>query len=351
MPLGSPKNTFGTGDLLAGSDRENFWAAVSGYCAGHESGDNKLAKYESYSQSSSTSACQPNGSPASDDDYDPDGYLYAIDLPTNQSSLKLDVYDGEYNRRADRRLPQDSGWSTTRPSRRPSRSTTATSTPLDLSNLTLLTTTLNVNTNSSTYHEQWATALHVDQPQGAGSTTCACSPTPPARDHEQPRLERVRAPRVHGQLVLDLQTISTASNYSGELSPAPRGERHVDLRQPSRADRRLLPRPDRPHPRGQDDADQPLRLRRGREHPPDPRSQRQPDTVLVEHTVQPTDPPTGTCTGTATAPDPKLDVSGSGTQPYTGLISPSKYNDRFITIDIPLPPNYTRSTRTWRPAR
>ena len=28
-------------------------------------------------------------------------------------------------------------------------------------------------------------------------------------------------------------------------------------------------------------------------------------------------------------------------QPYTGLQSGSKYNDRFITIDIPLPSNYT----------
>jgi hypothetical protein len=69
----------------------------------------------------------------------------------------------------------------------------------------------------------------------------------------------------------------------------------------------------------------------------------------------PPTPPTGTCTGTATAPDPKLDVSGSGTQPYTGLLSPSKYNDRFITIDIPLPPNYssvykdlaTGTVKTW----
>ena len=87
VPLGSPKNTFGTGDLLSGADRENFWAAVSGYCSGHESGDKKLSKYESYSTSSSTSACQPNGSPASDDDYDPEGYLYA-DRPARRTSRR-----------------------------------------------------------------------------------------------------------------------------------------------------------------------------------------------------------------------------------------------------------------------
>jgi len=42
-------------------------------------------------------------------------------------------------------------------------------------------------------------------------------------------------------------------------------------------------------------------------------------------------------------------VSGTGTQPYTGLQSSSKYNDRFITIDIPLPSNYTTiyGTKVW----
>ena len=56
VPLGSPRNSFGTNTLLPGSSTdEYFWAAVNGWCAGHESGDEKLAKYESYSTSSGSS--------------------------------------------------------------------------------------------------------------------------------------------------------------------------------------------------------------------------------------------------------------------------------------------------------
>ncbi|MFN8028363.1 MAG: hypothetical protein U0W40_18980 [Acidimicrobiia bacterium] len=36
-----------------------------------------------------------------------------------------------------------------------------------------------------------------------------------------------------------------------------------------------------------------------------------------------------------------LSVAGSGTQPYTGLNGNSLYNDRFLTLDIALPNNYT----------
>ena len=96
MPLGSPKNTFGTGDLLSGSNRENFWAAVNGYCAGHESGDLKLTRYESYSTSTGGAAQCNNGS-AQTGDYDPNGYLYAIEMPQAQLALRLEIYDGSYN--------------------------------------------------------------------------------------------------------------------------------------------------------------------------------------------------------------------------------------------------------------
>jgi hypothetical protein len=63
----------------------------------------------------------------------------------------------------------------------------------------------------------------------------------------------------------------------------------------------------------------------------------------------PPTPPSGSCSGSASGSNPSLDVSGSGTQPYTGLQSPSKYNDRFITIDIPLPSNYSTvyGGKTW----
>ena len=65
--------------------RENFWAAVNGYCAGHESGDKKLREVRVVLDSSSSSRRATTARAQSDDDYDPDGYLYAIDLPTNAS--------------------------------------------------------------------------------------------------------------------------------------------------------------------------------------------------------------------------------------------------------------------------
>jgi hypothetical protein len=51
----------------------------------------------------------------------------------------------------------------------------------------------------------------------------------------------------------------------------------------------------------------------------------------------PPTPPTGGCSGSGTS----LNVSGTGTQPYTNLASTSKYNDRTVTLNIPLPTNYT----------
>ena len=60
----------------------------------------------------------------------------------------------------------------------------------------------------------------------------------------------------------------------------------------------------------------------------------------------PPTPPTGTCSGTGDRrPSERSTCPGAATQPYTGLHSTSKYNDRFITIDIPLPPNYTTVSR------
>jgi hypothetical protein len=59
----------------------------------------------------------------------------------------------------------------------------------------------------------------------------------------------------------------------------------------------------------------------------------------------PPTPPSGSCSGSGTS----LDVSGSGAQPYSGLRSTSKYNDRYMTLDIALPANYTGlyGTKTW----
>ena len=76
------------------ADRENFWAAVSGYCAGHESGDKKRRQVRVVRQQQQQSAATTDRR-RTHDDYDPNGYLYAVDVPANATSLALDVYDGE----------------------------------------------------------------------------------------------------------------------------------------------------------------------------------------------------------------------------------------------------------------
>lgn len=46
VPLGSPRNYFGTGDMVSGTGRESFWAAVNGWCSPREQGDPFAPGYE-----------------------------------------------------------------------------------------------------------------------------------------------------------------------------------------------------------------------------------------------------------------------------------------------------------------
>jgi hypothetical protein len=339
VPLGSPKNTFGTGSLLSGSDRENFWAAVSGYCAGHESGDKKLSKYESYSTSSSTSACQPTGSPSSDDDYDAEGYLYAIDLPQNASSLKLDVYDGEYNRDGST-VPQDGELVNNQTITTTYKIYDRNPTPLDLSNLTLI-NTVTVSTNDASYTNQWVRLNTWNNPQAGqyyvrvltnaggteitnsrgsngfslraftGSSFSTCTTITGSANYS------ASCPQVHA--VSDMSIFanlsgSTADFYLAQIDPIHAGKTmRINLFDSGEGASSL----------------QIL----------DPNGN--PAAFNWSTPCSPPTPPTGGCSGTASGANPSLDVSGTGTQPYTGLQSSSKYNDRFITIDIPLPTNYS----------
>ncbi len=330
VPLGSPKNTFGTGDLLSGADEENFWAAVSGYCSGHESGDKKLARNESYSTSSSGSACN-NGSPANDDDYDPQGYLYAIDLPANTTSLKLDVYDAEYNRSnaSDAELVNNQTINTTY------QIYDRNATPLDLSNLTLL-STVNVPTNSAPYANQWKNLYTWSNPKAGqyyirvltdpgdttnsrgsnsfalraytGNSFATCTTIVGQTGYS------ATCPQVHA--VSDMSIFanaagSSASFYLAQIDPIHAGKTmRVNLFDPGEGASTL----------------QIL----------DPNGN--PATFSWSTPCNPPTPPSGSCSGTGVN---TLNVSGTGTQPYTGLLSTSKYNDRYLTIDIPLPANYT----------
>lgn len=340
VPLGSPKNTFGTGDLLSGSDRENFWAAASGYCSGHESGDKKLSFYESYSTSSSSSGCN-NSSPASTDDYDPDGYLYAIKLPENSSSLKLEVWDAPYftsGSRADAGLLSGQAITTTFEvyDRNP--------TPLDLSNLTLLQSyTFTTDQSTSTYREQWTRLRTWTSPQAGiyylrvktsaadtnnsrgsngfairaftGSSFATCTTISGAPGYS------TACPQIHG--VSDMSIFanspdSTAGFYLAQIDPVHAGKTmRVNLFDSG-------------------EGAQTLRVL-------DPNG----NAVSFAWSTfcNPPTPPSGGCSGTGSS----LNVSGTGTKAYTYLNSGSKYNDRTLVLDIPLPTNYTTvyGTKTW----
>ena len=339
VPLGSPKNTFGTGDLLGGSDRENFWAAVNGYCAGHESGDKKLAKYESYSTSTSSSACQPSGSPASDNDYDPEGYLYAIDLPQDTSSLTLDVYDGEFNQNGTT-TPEDIELAGNQTVTTTYKIYARNPTPLDLSNLTLV-KTITVPTNSSSYVNQWVALNTWTNPKagqyyvrvltnaagtettnsrasngfglraftGASFATCSTITTAANYNANCPQVHAVSDMSIYANL-----SGSTADFYLAQIDPIHAGKTmRINLFDAGEGANGI----------------QIL----------DPNGN--PTAFSWSMSCNPPTPPSGGCSGTASGASPSLDVSGTGTQPYTGLRSTSKYNDRFITIDIPLPSNYS----------
>ncbi len=186
----------------------------------------------------------------------PNGYLYAIDLPQNASSLKLQVYDAPY---------YTSG--STQDSAVASGSQNVTTifevydrnpTPLDLSNLTLLDTyTLTTNQSASTYQNKWVTFHTWNNPQ-AGSVL------PPRADTrgtaEQPGVERLRHPCVHGQLVLPVHHDRRGQRLFGVVPRRARRRRHVDLRERREHDGRLLSRADRPGARRQDDARDAVRL-------------------------------------------------------------------------------------------
>ncbi|MBV8690291.1 MAG: hypothetical protein JOY57_01425 [Actinobacteria bacterium] len=95
IPMGSPKNVIGSGNLLSSPNTENLWLAVSGYCSGRENGDVRLAR-DDETYSSGNFQCPGYSRNAS---YDANGYYYAVDVPTSAvgSPLNIGVYDAGYH--------------------------------------------------------------------------------------------------------------------------------------------------------------------------------------------------------------------------------------------------------------
>lgn len=110
IPLGSPNNFFGTGDLMSGAAKENIWAAVNGYCAAKENGDPKLARFDN-ARGSGSYDCNTGNGAFVNPDYDPDGYLFEIRMPATSvpTTVRVEVYDGAYNSSSDPDVRLESG--------------------------------------------------------------------------------------------------------------------------------------------------------------------------------------------------------------------------------------------------
>jgi Flp pilus assembly protein TadG len=333
VPLGSPENAFGTGNLsLTGqATTQNFWAAINGYCAGRESGDPRSAFWESYTNSNGNGC---NNSSDQSDTYTPDGYLYAIDVPTSGQSLNIQVYDGSFNTSGspmDKSLGGDSD--------HPQSVTTIYTiynrnpTPLDASPENLATlqrgSPITVSTNDDSYQTQWKTLatipsaaagryyVRVQTPvqttNSRGSNGYALRAYSGASSNVCSTLTSSTCPQL---FALDAMSIyaniqgSSPTFYLASIDPIHAGKtmriKLFDIGEGAQKLRII----------GPNGTAQPFTWSTACDNPPAPA--------------------TGGCSGSASGSDPYLDVSGSGTQPYTGLNSSSKYSDRTLTIDIPL---------------
>lgn len=341
VPMGSPKNFLGTGDLMSGANKENFWAAVNGYCAGHESGDKKLARYESYTTSSHNGSRCNNGS-ALATDYDPDGYLYAINVPTTLSSLTVQAYDAAYYRSGsprDMALGSGGNQSVTTIFEIYGRNPT----PLDLSNLPLA-RTVTLNTNASGYQNQWQTLHTFNGPVAPGQYY--------VRVRTPVQATESRASNGFGLRVYSGSSFAACTTVVGDpgySATCPQIHAISDLSifaniEGSSASFHLA-EVDKVH------AGKTMRVKlfdagegASRIEILDPNGN--PATFSWSTACNPPTPPTGGCGQNNVN---RLDVLGTGTQPFTGLQSNSKYNNRSIVLDIKLPNNYEAlyGTKTW----
>jgi hypothetical protein len=341
VPLGSPKNTFGTGDLLAGANRENFWAAVNGYCAGHESGDVKLARYESYTTATGASLqCSPAASPQTAD-YDPTGYLYAIEMPQSALALHLEVYDGGYNTSLstpDIALATDAQAVTTT-----YQVFGSDNTPLDTSDNPLLSTTT-IATNNLVYKNLWVPLQTWVNP--VAGTYYLRVKTSAAQTTESRASNGFALRAYTGALFVTCTSIVGATGYSASCPQIHGvGDMSIYANLSGVTATFYLAQVAALH------AGKTMQLTlfdsgegATKIEVLDPNGN--PATFSWRTPCNPPTSPTGGCSASNVT---SLNVSGTGTQPYTGLQSTSKYNDRRMILDVKLPANYTTvyGTKVW----
>jgi len=355
VPMGSPKNTFGTGNLLPSPNTENFWAAVSGWCSGRENGD---LRQPGKDQTWVGRAWTCGSTLPANDDYDPTGYLYAIDFAsTPGQSIAIDIYDPAYSptgSNADNSLKSGSSVTTTYTvyghTASPFDSPTST-TPLYSRTFPSGTTGQNSWVNLYTltsptagrYYLQVQTAANEANSYGSNGFAIRAHPASSPWNNASSVCTTITGdpaysstcPQVHGLADMSIfanQTGSSASFYLAQVDSIYAGKTmQVDLFDPGEGASKL----EILDPNGNPvhfDWTTPC------------------GTVNGQTIAAPSGNSCNTTTHTAGADNvPYLDVSGTGTQPYGNLSSTSKYSDRTISAFIKLPANYTASygTKTW----
>jgi hypothetical protein len=334
VPLGSPENRIGTGNLFGGSS-ENFWLAASGYCSSKENGDLVLAgtdgNYFSSGFRCTGSGVEPNT------DYDPDGYVYAVDTgptPLTQT-LSIEVYDPAYRSGIDGRLGSDDG-----DLRTTFVVTDTRATPLDDSDdvtyppVTFGTETssqgrwvtlrsfaaplasnrylVRVYTNAGSLATRGSNSFALRARVGSSFSRCTTVAGQPGYDPNCPQVHGVENMSIFANL-----SGAQATFYLADVAAEHAGKTMVvTLFDPGEGARRL--------------------------EVLDPNGN--PVTFSWSTPCDPPTPPTGGCSGTTAA----LDVSGTGTQPGPNRASTSRYNDRTITLRVPLPADFgVYGGRTW----
>jgi hypothetical protein len=356
VPLGSPKNTFGTGNLtLPGTTtKENFWAAVNGYCAGHESGDLHLGRYESYTTATDdTQKCNNGSAQTNASDYNPNGYLYAIELPQAATQLNLEAYDPSYqsSSTSDRTLAGTETTTTT------FKVYDRDNTPLDTSDNPLLATFTAVSKDSNnlnawrsvytwmapaagTYYVRVATSVTETVESrtangfalrawtGSGAFSTCTTDT-----NDSTTTQAASCPQIHG--VTDMSIFANLGGSAGTACPAPNSSKTCATF--------YLASVASVHA-GKVMNVQLFDSGEGAEKIEvlDPNGNPMSFTWTTDCT---TVLPASTCSGSGTS----LDVSGTGNQPVNGLQSNSKFNDRKLNLKIQLPNNYSTvyGTKTW----
>jgi hypothetical protein len=338
VALGSPTNALGTGNLTDSGPRSGFWLAASGHCSVAEHGDPRLARWRASYIGGYPPICGGELNP----DYDPSGYVFAVELARDlSSSLTIEVYDATY----DPGRGIDSEMARINPLGAPSELMTRftvygpDATPFDLTDNPVL-AVHDIASRQSSWRSNWR-AIHTiaspragtyyvrvqtpfsggpDRTAGSngfalrarvGSTFQPCTTLDPA-PAGGPAF-RADCPQVYA--LQDLPIFATISGvvaefFLAEVDPGHAGKALeitlFDVGEGARSVEIL-----------------------------DPNGSPAAFTWRTDCTP-PIVAPAGGCSGRATV----LDVSGTGAQPGPHRISASKYNDRSLILTIDLPPDY-----------